>query len=151
METAELGDDQIGIGRRLELDRDIGFEPRDVGLLHRAAQVDRDLAVGLLEVDQSRQDPEIPGAFRHRDAHGARGVVRRSRGAAEDVEGMTLHMRNVGDHCCAFIAERESALVAQEQLAPDPLFEPIDAAHQGRGGEPEFFGRIAETFIFCAR
>ncbi|MGY2935481.1 hypothetical protein ACVWZ6_005083 [Bradyrhizobium sp. GM6.1] len=54
-----------------KLDRDIGFEPRDVGLFHRAAQVDGDLAIGFLEIDQSRQNPEIAGAFRHRDAHGA--------------------------------------------------------------------------------
>ena len=53
---------------------------------------------------------------------------------------MTLHVRNVGDHRGAFIAEREPALVAQEQLAADALFEPVDPAHQGRGGEPELLG-----------
>ena len=76
MKPAELGDDQIGIGRPLELDGDVGFQPRDVGLLHRAAQVDGDLAVGFLEVDQPRQDPEIAGALGDGDADRAGGIVR---------------------------------------------------------------------------
>lgn len=150
MQPAELGDDEIGIGRRLELDCNVRLQPRDIGLLHRTTQVDGDLSIGLLEVDQPRQDPEIARALRHRDAHRARRVVLGSRGTAEDVEGVTLHMRNVGNHRGAFIAERESALVAQEKLAADALFEPVDPAHQCGGGEPELFGRISETFKFCA-
>ncbi|MGY2935482.1 hypothetical protein ACVWZ6_005084 [Bradyrhizobium sp. GM6.1] len=63
---------------------------------------------------------------------------------------MTLHVRDVGDHRAAFVAEREPALVAQEQLAVDALFEPVDPAHQGGGGEPELLGGVAEAFIFCA-
>jgi hypothetical protein len=42
------------------------------------------------------------------------------------------------------------ALVAQEKLAADALFEPVDPAHQCGRGEPELFGRISETFKFCA-
>ena len=66
-----LGQQASATALWLELDRDVGFKPGDVGLLHRAAQIDGDLAIGLLEIDQPRQDPEIAGTFRHRDAHGA--------------------------------------------------------------------------------
>ncbi|GGI27034.1 hypothetical protein GCM10010987_42370 [Bradyrhizobium guangdongense] len=63
---------------------------------------------------------------------------------------MTLHMRDVRDHSGAFVAEREAALVSQEKLAVDALFEPVDPAHQRRGSEPELFGGISETFKFGA-
>ena len=47
----------------------------------------------------------------------------------------------------AFLAERQPALVAQEQLAADPLLEPVDPAHQRGAGEPEHVGGVAETLV----
>ena len=70
MEPAELGDDEVGVGRTVELNGDIGFETRNIGLFHRAAEVDRDLAIRLLEVDEPGKHPEIARSLRHRNAHG---------------------------------------------------------------------------------
>ena len=150
VKPAELGDDQIGIGRPLELDGDIGFQPGDVGLLHRAAKVDGDLAVGFLEVDQSRKDPEIAGALGDGDADRAGGIVRLGR-AAENIEGVTFHLHHVADHGRALGAQRQAALVAQEQLAADRLFEPVDPPHQRGAGEAEFFCGIAKALVSRAR
>ena len=118
----------------------------DVGLLHGAAQVDGDLAIGPLEVDQPRQDPEIARSFRDGDANGP-GRIARLRGAAEHVEGVTFHLHDVADHGGAFFAQRQPALVAQEQLAADILFEPVDPAHQRGAGEPKRVGGVAEAFV----
>jgi len=72
VEPAEPRCDQIRIGRPLELDRNVGFQPADVGLFHRAAQVDGDLAISLLEIDQPRQDPEIARSLGDRDPYRSR-------------------------------------------------------------------------------
>ena len=143
---AELGHDQIGIGRRLELDCDVGFQPRDVGLLHGAAQVDGDLAIGPVEIDQPRQYPEIARSLRDGDANGS-GRIARLRGAAEQIEGVAFHLHDVADHGGAFFAQCQSALIAQEQLAADMLFEAVDPAHQRGAGEPERVGGVAETLV----
>ncbi len=76
VKPAELRDDKIGICRRLELDGDIRFQSRDVGLLHRAAKIDGDLPVGFLEIDQPRKNPEIARTLGHGDAYRAGGIVR---------------------------------------------------------------------------
>ena len=145
MQPAELGDDQVGIGRALELDGDVGLQPRHVGLFHRAAQVDGDVAVGFLEIDQPRQDPEIARTFGHGNPHRAARIVRRLRRAAKYVEGLTFHFRDVADHRGAFVAQRQSALVAQEQLAADAFLEPVDPAHQRGCGQAERLGGVAKT------
>ena len=150
VKPAELGDDQIGIGRPFELDRDVGFQPRHVGLLHRAAQVDGDLAVGFLEVDQPRQDPEIARALGDGDADRAGGIVRLRR-AAENIEGVTFHLHHVSDHRRALVAERQAALIAQEQLAADRFLEPVDPPHQRGAGEAEHVGGIAKALVSRAR
>jgi len=73
-------------------------------LFHRAAKIDHDLAVSLLEIDQSRQHPEIAGSFGHRDAHRTPGVGRK-RGAAENVEAQALHLLDVEQQSPPFIAQ----------------------------------------------
>jgi len=46
-----------------------------------------------------------------------------------------------------FLAQRQSALVAQEQLAVDPFLEAVDPSHQRRTGEAEYLGSVPETLV----
>ena len=63
---------------------------------------------------------------------------------------MTFHLDHVSDHRETFLADREPALIAQEQLAADPLLEAVDPPHQGGAGDAEQVGGVAETFVPCA-
>src|SRR5260363_183951 len=74
VKPAELADDHVGICRARELDRDVRFEARHVSLLHRTTEFDSNPPIGLLEIDQSWQDPEIARAFSHGDADRALAV-----------------------------------------------------------------------------
>jgi hypothetical protein len=65
--------------------------------------------------------------------------------ATKDIEGVTFHLRHVGDHRQAFFAQRQSALIAQKQLAADPLLEPVDPSHQGGAGQAERFGGVSKA------
>src|ERR1700738_4153237 len=76
VESAEFRDDKVRICRRFELDGNVRFKPRDVRLLHCAAKIDGDLSIGLLEVDQSRKNPEIAWPLGRGDAHRTRRITR---------------------------------------------------------------------------
>src|SRR5581483_1390329 len=75
VKPAKLRHNEIGIGGSLKLNGDIGFQPRDVGLLHRATKIDGDFAISFLKIDQSWKYPEITGSFGDRNANAAGCVV----------------------------------------------------------------------------
>src|ERR1035437_6627987 len=147
VKSAELCDDEIGVRRSLKLNGDIGFQSRDVRLFHRAAKINRDLPVGLLKVDQPRKNPEVAWAFGHRHTYRPGGIVGPSC-APKNIEGVTLHFHHVADHRSAFVAQRKAALIAQEELAADALFEPIDPAHECGAGDAEFLRGVTKTLVF---
>ncbi len=109
MKPAELCDNKVGICRRFELNGDVGFQPRDVRLLHRAAKIDRDLPIGFLEIDQPRKNPEIARSLGHGDAYGPRRIARRLGCAPQDVESVTLHFRHIRHHRGAIFGERQAS------------------------------------------
>ena len=67
---------------------------RYVGLLRHTAKIHQELSIGILELDQARQDPEIAGALGCDDAHRA-GDVRRSRSATNDVLAEPVHLLDI--------------------------------------------------------
>jgi hypothetical protein len=146
VEPAELGDHQVGIGRAVELDRDVRFETRDVGLFHGAAEVDHDPAIGLLEIDQPWKHPEIARSLRNRDTHRALRIGRK-RCAAEDIEAQALHLFHVEQQGFSLVAERQSRLIAQKKLEPQFFLEPVNLPHQCGAGQSEDLRCIPEALV----
>ena len=64
VKPADLDPLQIGIVGLLELDGNIGFEPKHVGRAHLAFQVDQQAGIDPLEFDQPGRQPEGAEALR---------------------------------------------------------------------------------------
>src|SRR5258708_7603541 len=78
---------------------------------------------------QSWKNPEVTRALGYGDAYGPRKIIRRLGRAPENVESATFHFCHVRNHRRPFFAERQATLIAQKQLAADPLLQPIDPSH----------------------
>ena len=100
---SELRNNEVRICRPRELDRYVGLEARDVGLLHRAAKIDHDLSVGFLEIDQSGQDPGKAGSLCHGNTHRTIYLCRH-RGTTKNVEAEALHLFDIEQQSASFIA-----------------------------------------------
>ncbi len=129
----------------VELDGDVGLQPRDVCRLHGAAQIDRQERVGGLKLDELRHHPIGADALRHGDTDHAGRVERGLRGPAKNIEAQPLHLAYIVHDAAGFFRQLQAGLVANKKFEIQLLFEPVDGAHHGRVGDAHGLGRPAET------
>ena len=137
----------VGRGRALQLNGDVGLEPQHIGRAHRAGEIHPQLRIGALEFDQPRPEPE--GAERLGDAEPdfAAHFGQRAIASAHQSERGLLHLFRGQQDLGALRRGPDTVDMAGDENGAERALEVLDLAAQRVGRKPERLGGRAEAAV----